>query len=77
MANVTMSIDDALLRRARKIALEKNTSVNAIIRAHLQDVVSAQHDQGDALAKRFLASVKKLGSHAWKKPTSRDELYER
>ncbi|MFH0754279.1 MAG: hypothetical protein V2A70_06920 [Candidatus Omnitrophota bacterium] len=77
MSNVTMSIDDALLRRARKIALEKNTSVNAIIRAHLQEIVSGEHDHGEALARKFLVSVKKYKISAWHKPVKRDELYER
>ena len=36
MANVTLSIDDVLLRRARVRAAEQGTSVNAVIRRELE-----------------------------------------
>lgn len=32
MASLTLSIDDALLQRAREAALRENTSVNALVR---------------------------------------------
>ena len=36
MANVTLSIDEELLRRARMRALELGTTVNALVRAYLE-----------------------------------------
>ena len=77
MANVTMSIDGALLRRARKVAMEKHTSVNALVREHLRELVSAEHAQGEDLARRFRASVGKFKIRGWNKPAGRDELYDR
>mgnify|MGYP000123005576 FL=1 len=35
MANVTLAVDDAVLKRARQRALEEGTSVNAQVRAFL------------------------------------------
>jgi hypothetical protein len=35
MANLTLVIDDAVLRRARMRALSEGTSVNALVRDHL------------------------------------------
>ena len=32
MANLTLSLDDALLQKAREAALPENTSVNALVR---------------------------------------------
>lgn len=32
MANITIKIDDRLLENARKLASQKNTSINALIR---------------------------------------------
>ena len=36
VANLTVAIDDALLHRARKRALDNGTSVNALIRSYLE-----------------------------------------
>ncbi|HEU0191989.1 MAG TPA: DUF6364 family protein [Mycobacterium sp.] len=36
MANLTLSIDDELLQRARMRALELKTSVNALVRDYLE-----------------------------------------
>lgn len=36
MANLTRSVDDELLRRARMRALELHTSVNALVRDYLE-----------------------------------------
>ena len=77
MSNVTMSIDSALLRRARKVAMDKHTSVNAIIREHLQELVSHERADGEKLARRFRAAVRKYSITGWNKPASRAELYER
>ena len=38
MANLTLSIDDETLRRARIRAIELDTSVNAIVRTYLEEI---------------------------------------
>lgn len=49
MANLTITIDDALLRQARIRALEDGTSVNALLRAYLERYAGAG-DAADALS---------------------------
>jgi len=39
MSNLTLTIDDDVLRRARIRALEQGTSVNALVREYLTDFV--------------------------------------
>lgn len=36
MANLTIAVDEAVLRRARVRAAQENTSVNAVLRAELE-----------------------------------------
>ena len=43
--NLTLSIDEDLLKSARKAALEMNTSVNSLIREYLQKVVEKQKNE--------------------------------
>lgn len=77
MANLTLTIDGALLKRARIRALERDTSVNALVRDYLEDLA------GDAKAQDAIGALLELaersdsgsgpGGRTWK----RDELYER
>lgn len=58
MANLTLSLDDQLLQKAREAAVRDQTSVNALVREYLQRYVEARSrrmeavDALDALAER-------------------------
>lgn len=75
MANLTLSLDDEILQRAREAALRERTSVNAMVREYLTRYVDAKSRRLDAmdvlddLAKRS----KSRSTKAW----SRDELHQR
>ena len=75
MANLTLSLDDALLQRAREAALRDHTSVNALVRDYLANYVDAKSrrlaalDALDTLAARSTSRSDKR----W----SRDELHDR
>ncbi len=60
MANVTLTIDDHLLKRARARALELDTSVNALVRDYLEGFA------GEGVAREgardFLALAEKAGA---------------
>lgn len=76
MANLTLTIDDDLLRRARIRALEQGTSVNALVRRWLEGYADAEHqrqatEEFIAIAERSTANS---GAEPWK--WNRDEIYE-
>lgn len=52
VANLTLAIDDDLLRRARIRALEEGSSVNSVVRAYL--AAYADSDSPQHAMKRFL-----------------------
>jgi len=72
-----MAIDEKLLKKARKIASDKNTSVNNLIRKYLEWLVSKENmkkeDVVSELETLFNNSGMKIGDKNW----SRDQLYER
>ncbi len=72
MANLTIAVDDELLKRARVRAVENGTSVNAVLREHLEEY--AGDERREAL-ERFLA--RDHGSPVDSKPYvwSRQEIY--
>lgn len=75
MANLTLSIDDDLLQRAREAALRDRTSVNALVRDYLTRYADNRRRRFEALdALDALASSTAARSE---KPWGRDELHER
>ncbi len=77
MANLTIAIDDALLRRARIRALEHGTSVNALLRDYLTSYADSGAEAAvrSELARLARASTARssLDGRSW----SRDDLYDR
>ena len=77
MPNVTMSIDRDLLKKARKIALEKETSLTGLIREYLQDLVKKEDVLKEAAAAELELLFKESGAVVGKKTWSRDDLHVR
>ncbi|GAB4129081.1 MAG: hypothetical protein Kow001_23590 [Acidobacteriota bacterium] len=76
MKNVTISIDEATLREARRIAAERSTSLNALIRAYLTDLASRESAAQKArqrIAELCHQSKAEIGPRTW----NRESLHER
>lgn len=74
--NLTLTVEQDLLRDARKVALDRNTSVNQMVREYLREVVR-QTDRRRAARKRleriFRTSRAQVGPRTW----TRDDLHDR
>ena len=77
MANLTLTIPDDVLRRARLRALERGTSVNAVVREHLIDYVGAS--DADDVVRALVELSERASAHSGKagRQWTRDELYTR
>lgn len=78
MANLTLTIEDDVLKRARIRALEQGTSVNAMVRAYLERLAGedpAQRAMDEFLA--FARSRPPVENPTRKRTWTRDELYDR
>ena len=76
MANLTISVDEELLKRARVRAAQLGTSVNAVLRDYMSSWVGGPDERARALAsllKRAARSRSARGGRRW----TRDELHER
>ena len=73
--NLTITVDDELLKRARIRALEENTSVNAVLRKFLESYADTtrQRRAADRLLQLSRTARAKRGPARW----TRDELHER
>jgi plasmid stability protein len=76
MANLTITVNDDSLKKARIRAIQEGTSVNAILKDYLDSYSNVKREQQEAV-ERILAvsreSKSRRGEHTW----SRDELHER
>lgn len=77
MANLTITVDEQVLKKARIRALEEDTSVNAVLRNYLKDYAGANSEQQRAV-ERILASSResKTGSGPGGRIWRREDLYE-
>ncbi len=76
MANLTITVDEEVLRKARIRALEQGTSVNAFLRGALEAFAAARNEQMEAVTDLLAlsrASSTRRGSRRW----TRDELHDR
>ena len=77
MANLTLSIDDELLKRARIKALEEGTSVNALVRDHLERFAGGKEREREAVRQILEDSKTSTASSRGRGRTwTRDDLYE-
>lgn len=75
--NLTLAVDDRLLKAARKVAIDHHTTVAAMIRAYLEQVAAQeQHEQQRALTAIRTAFTTTTFAGCATRPT-RDELHER
>jgi hypothetical protein len=77
MANLTITISDALLRRARIRALEQGTSLNALLRSYIEAYADGQAPMRARAALFALARASRAGSGKDGRRWTRDELHER
>lgn len=74
--NLTLTIDEGLLRSARKVALDRDTSVNQLVRDFLVALVEQAGQRNAALASLdevFQSTAVEIGTRGW----TRDELHDR
>ena len=76
MKNITLSVEEHVLREARRIAADRGTTVNALVRAHLAELVRQKKRTRDAL-KRMRELAEQGGMEVGRKRWTRDELHER
>ena len=73
--NLTITVDDELLRRARIRALDQGTSVNAVVREFLESYAGAEEEQRARSQLVELARASSASSGAGGRSWTRDDIY--
>jgi len=77
MANVTMSIEDSLLKEARKIAVEHDTTLSEMYRNYLTELVRKEEARRSFAARELDDLFGQSRASSAGKSWTRDELHER
>jgi hypothetical protein len=75
-SNITLKLDDTLLREIRVLAAEQGTSISALLANRLEQIVRERKTY-DRARRRALARLRQGLNLQWTPPRSRDELHER
>lgn len=75
--NLTLSIDKNLLKSARKAAFDMDTSVNALIRDYLQELVDKQQQHENIFLDEWMRLMDKNTISMSERSWTREELHER
>ena len=74
--NVTLSLDEDLLHRARTVCQKKRTTLTQVIRDRLEDLVR-QNEEYQSAMERIITRMKERPIGVGKKTWTREELHER
>jgi antitoxin component of RelBE/YafQ-DinJ toxin-antitoxin module len=73
--NITLSIDENILKKARKVAQAMDKSINQLVREYLEQLAMEQGIENDIAELRQLSAESKGHSAGWR--FNRDEIHER
>jgi protein tyrosine phosphatase len=77
MPNITLTVDEDVIRRVRKAAIDRNTTMTQMVRDFLASVADRERSERllavQQLNQTFEACSRDMGARTW----SRDDLHER
>lgn len=77
MPNITFSLDEETTKKVRKIALEKDTTLTAMIKNYLSSVAKRDKKKKKTSLKKLKASFKTLSRDMGSRKWTRESLYKR
>ena len=77
MPNITLSVDDDVIKKVRKIAIDKNTTLTAMVRDFLTSVANRNDQEKKETIGKLSASFKTMSRDMGRRKWTREELHER
>ncbi len=77
MSNITMTLDDKIIKKVKKIAIERNTTLTGLVRNYLTGIAKREDQRVEEvisqLSQIMNSSNMEVGEMTW----TRDDLHER
>jgi len=77
MPNITLSVDAEIIKKVRKIAIDKNTTLTAMVRQYLTSVAALDAQEKNEAVKKLRRTFTKSSSDMGRKKWTRENLHER
>ena len=77
MSNITFSAGDEVIKKARKVAIEKNTTLTRMLREYLVSISKHEDEKKSATLSRLEKTFERHSRDMGKREWHRDDLYER
>jgi hypothetical protein len=77
MSNITLSIDDEIIKKVRKIAIDKNTTLTAMVRDYLTSVANRDAQEKNQAIMKLRHSFKTMSRDMGQRKWNREILHER
>ena len=75
--NITLSVDEEIVKKVRKIAIDKDTTLTAMVRDYLTRVASSDAATRKADAAKLMETFEKVSRDMGPRTWTREELYDR
>ena len=77
MRNITLSIDDEIIRKVRKLAIDKNTTLTQMVRDFLSSIAERDATRKTHALEALEASFNEFSRDMGKRNWRREDLHER
>jgi hypothetical protein len=77
MPNITLKVDDEVIRKVRKIAIDKKTTLTQMVREYLNLVAERDSDKKNRTLGMLESSFRELSRDMGERKWRREDLYER
>ncbi len=77
MPNITLKVDAEIVRKVRKIAIDKNTTLAEMVREYLTSVARRSELDQQRTSAALRESYQQLSRDMGKRTWTREQLYER
>ena len=74
---ITLSIDDEVVKKVRKIAIEKDTTLTAMVRDYLTSIASRDTAARKADADKLMETLERVSRDMGPRTWTREDLYDR
>lgn len=77
MPNITLKVDEETIKKVRKIAVDKNTTLTEMVREYLKSVTESDLPTRERLVRDLQASFQSTSRKMGKRKWTREQLHER
>ena len=77
MTNITLAVEEDIVKKVRKLAVERNTSLTALVRETLRQLAAREDVRTEERVAELMACFDSTPGKVGKKTWTREDLHER